>query len=281
MPKFQIRGHGKETGRKRSRIFYASSEAKARELAAADLTIVDQIEKLPEDPPPEPTERQLAYASDLGIVIPDDADRDDISDLISHKLSGEKVATDRHKSFATLYGVEFRRFTGKTLLFHNIFEKLEKPGREKELISWFAFRIYRYLVRGAEDAPVTGPDHEIIQKITGQVIGNKSTISSIRRYYGKDIIWFGELNAPDGSYHKGARTNTVAYKRISALLREEIGLPERSVQKKVFQPRPITGHPRADAVMIEDKFEDKNNGISVITIFLVIIFMLFILALVF
>lgn len=276
MPKFQIRGHGKETGRKRSRVFYASSEEKARELAAADGTVVDEIERLPDDPPPEPTERQLDFASDLGIAIPDDADRDDVSDLISQKLGKEKPATDRHKSFATFYDLEFRRFIGKRELFDRIFEELEKPGREKDLVSWFTYRIYRYLVHGVENAPITGPDHEIIQNIAKRMAGNKSIVASIRRYYGREIIWFGEFTAPDGSYHKGARTKTVAYKTISALLRDKIGLPERSAQKKYFQPRPITGHPRPVAVVIEE----ESSGLSIISIFIIVIFILALLALV-
>jgi len=89
MPSYEIKGKGKDTGRKRKRIFTAPNEEEAKQLAEADGTLVEEIKEIPPDPP---TERQLDYAKDLGISIPSNATKDDLSDLISLKVDRDKPA---------------------------------------------------------------------------------------------------------------------------------------------------------------------------------------------
>ena len=52
-----------------------------------------------------PTERQLAFAKEIGVIVPSGATKNDISALISAKLGqsktkNEKPAEDRHLAFA-------------------------------------------------------------------------------------------------------------------------------------------------------------------------------------
>lgn len=227
MPSFEIKGRGKESGRNRARIYSAANENAARQLAEIDGTTVEEIVELPPD---LPTERQLDYAKDLGIAIPVGATKNDVSDLISMKVDGDKQATERHMDFARKYGIEVSRYIGKRALFDQIQAALIAPGREKELVSWFTYRVYRELVNGADDAPIKDPDDPKIQAIAGQLDGDEAVIKSVRRYAGRELIWFGEWTSPDGCVQTGGSNRTAAYKQASSLLRDKIGIPARRTE---------------------------------------------------
>lgn len=224
MPRYEIQGNGKDSGRKRTRVYSAANEDAARQLAEVDGITVEKIVELPPDMPTEP---QLDYAKNLGIAIPAGATKTDISSLISMKVDGDKPSTERHIGFAKKYGIEVSRYTGKRALFDLIQAALIVPGREKELMSWFTYRVYRELVNGADVAPIEGPDAPLIQEIAVQLEGDEAVIKSVRRYAGRELIWFGEWTAPDGFVQTGGSNRTAAYKKASSLLREKTGISIR------------------------------------------------------
>lgn len=230
MPGYEVIGKGKDTGRRRRRIYRSSSESGARKLAEEDGTIVEKINELPPDPP---TERQLDYARDLGIFVPPNATKNDVSDLISIKVDNDKPSTARHRSFARLYGLKPTEYIGKKQLFDQIKYVLDKPGREKELASWFVYRVYRGLVKGADDAPIKGPNDTILQIIGEKFALEQSVINSIRRYQGREIIWFGEFTAPSGRVYSGGSKRTIAYKAAWSALEEKVGVTPLNENKPV------------------------------------------------
>lgn len=219
MPKFLVIGVGQGTRRKRQRTFEAKDEAHARALAEADGTIVDSAERLPDDPP---TEKQLAYAKDLGISVPPDATKDEVSDLLDVHLENDKPADARLLKFADRYDVRFTQYSGKKELHNRIHASLSAAGREQELTAWFVYRVYRELVQGRDQVSIDGPDHPVIQDVTAQLVQDDSVLKSIRRYRGSDLIWFGEWTAPNGGVHTGGSNKTIAYKRAAVLLREKV-----------------------------------------------------------
>lgn len=236
MPSYKIKGKGKATGRKRRRIYFAASETEAIKLAEDEGTLVEEITEIPPEPP---TERQIDYAKDLGISIPVNATKNDLSDLISLKVARDKPAAERHKRFGRMYGLEFTDYIGKKDLFGRIQAVLIVPGREKELLSWFTFRVYRELAGGADNTPISRPDDPIIQEIAEELLTDEKIIKSIRRYEGSKLIWFGEWTAPDGHAHTGGSNRTAAYKQVSSLLKQRAKFPEKpqkqtksSVQQK-------------------------------------------------
>lgn len=231
MPSYEIKGTGKDIGRKRRRIYTAPNEAEAKQLAEADGTLVEEVTEIPPEPP---TERQLDYARDLGISIPANATKDDLSDLISLKVDRDKPATKRHKNFGRLYGLEFTNYIGKKALFNRIQAALVAPGREQELLSWFTFRVYRELAGGSDDAPISGPDDPIIKEIANELITDEKIIKSVRRYEGRELIWFGEWTSPDGYVHTGGSNRTAAYKQVSSLLRQRAKFPEKLQKRSSF-----------------------------------------------
>lgn len=225
MAEFEVRGIGRETNRKRKTVYRAYNEDEARQLAEADGTIVESIQMLPDE---AATEAQVSYARDLGISIPENATKDELCDLLSCHLEHDKLATERHKSFAKAYQVHHTRFVGKRALFNMIFAALQARGRERELVGWFVYRVYRELVHGATDAPIMGPDDPVIRTVVDELVTDEAVLNSIRRYAGSDLIWFGEWTAPDSSVHRGGSNRTVAYKRTSRLLRDKLHLQTQS-----------------------------------------------------
>jgi len=220
MPRFQAEGLGRETNRRRKRVYIAYDETEARQAAEQDGMIVENMSRLPDEPA---TEAQLSYARDLGIPIPPKPTKKELGDLLSCHLDHDKPATERHKGFARLYRVEHTRFVGKRALFDSIFSALQAAGRERQLAAWFTYRVYRELVHGADNAPIRGPEDTTIQTIADKLATDDQVLKSIRRYAGRDLIWFGEWTAPDGSVHTGGSNRTVAYKETSRLLRDKLG----------------------------------------------------------
>lgn len=145
MPKFQVVGIGRESGRGRKKTYRANNEEQARGLAEADNMVVREVFRLPPEPP---TEDQLLNASELGISVPSGIGSEELSSLIGLTTWRDKKADHALKSLAAGYGVVVNDYSGKKFIFVKIFEQLSVPGREQELVAWFAYRVYRELVGG-------------------------------------------------------------------------------------------------------------------------------------
>lgn len=257
MPNFGVTGIARETGRRRTRRYKAIDEAQAREFGEKDGISVSDITLLPPDPP---TERQTAYAADLGIAIPDGASYEEVSNLIDQRLasnlgivipagaskeeindlinarrSEDNPASSCDQNFARRHGVAFTQFTGERVLFERIFSRLREPGREADMTAWFVFRVYRELVVERNEAKINDPDDPIIIQIAAELAKDEAVTKSIRRYQGEDLIWFGEWTSPDGTWNVGASNNTIAYKQASVMLRKRFGDDLRALPRKNHQ----------------------------------------------
>lgn len=195
-----------------------SDSSQARGNVFANRSSIDSIMQVPPDPP---TEEQIAYARDLGISIPLGASKEELSDLIGARLQKDEPAALHFQAFAKRHGILFTQYTGKKSLFDRIFARLRRPGREEEMTAWFVFRVYRELVGGKPDVSIKDPDAEFIREIARQLVQDEAVVKSIRRYQGRDLVWFGEWTSPDGTVHNGGCNVTIAYKQASSLLREK------------------------------------------------------------
>lgn len=228
MPTFEIRGRGRKSGRPRKRIYVASNEPDAIAKAGRDGTDVEEVCRLPDEPA---TDRQQAYAQDLGLPFPEDITKAEMSDLLDCYLSYDKVASERDRWFALRFSVEPSPYIGKRALFDLIAAALRKKGAEEDLASWFIYRVCRHLVHGGQDHPsATGPDAPIVREIATRFAGSPALMTSIRRYEGRKLIWFGQWTSPDGLVHEGGSIRTVAYRTAAGLLREWLGL-QRDVSR--------------------------------------------------
>ncbi|MBN1796056.1 MAG: hypothetical protein JW804_05230 [Sedimentisphaerales bacterium] len=87
MPKFCIIGEGRNSNRKRKRIYQAFDKATAVAMAESEETIVEQVSQLQN---PSASPEQIAYAQSLGLTLPKDADRIDVVMSILLVLADEK-----------------------------------------------------------------------------------------------------------------------------------------------------------------------------------------------
>jgi hypothetical protein len=238
MALFEITGKGRESGRKRTRSYYARNEAEARQKAEQDGTVVEHVQAFPSGPP---TEAQLKFARELGVSVPTNATKDDVSVLIDEgiqKRDRHKVASPRIQSFARSFGLNPDPNVWKKDLFDQIQNALSRTGRESELLSWFVFRVHRTIVHGADNDPVSGPLDPIILNIASQLMNDAKVIASVRRYRGRELIWFGEWTTPEGLVVSGGSNRTIAYHEASRLLKQSVTITRA---KPEAAPKPVTG----------------------------------------
>jgi hypothetical protein len=230
MPLFRVQGKSVESGNPRRRQYRAKSEPEAQAKAEADGILVSSIEELS---PLPPSESQIAYASGLGIAIPNGITKDEISDLIAVKTSGDKPSSFRQRRFAEAFGLEPAQYIGKKHLFDAIWIALKEEERQFEMVQWFVFRVYRQLVNGSLDAPIDSPFDDLIVEVARCLVGNEKAVASVSRYEGAKLIWFGEGTTPDGFAFTGGSDRTIAYKEASRLLQIRLGNYESAKSSEV------------------------------------------------
>lgn len=261
VPAFEVSGSGRDSGRRRQRVYLAVDEAHAKALAEADGTVVTAVTQLPPEPP---TDRQLAYVRDLGISLPADASKEEVGDLIEARLQRDKPAAPHFHDIARQHGVLCTQYTGKKALFDRLLARLGEPGREEDMVAWFVFRVYRELVDGRPDAHIKGPDEPAIRDIARLLASEEAVLKSIRRYQGRDLVWFGEWTSPDGTLHRGGSNQTIAYKRASSLLREKVGAEVRAAP--TAQPRAHAEHSEARPERIERPGGNTTGCLSAVVV---------------
>ncbi len=242
MPSYVVQGTNTRTGRKKKLIISAKFEAEAR-LKADEAGMIEYSIGQQAEPPA--TERQIAYATSLGLLIPEMPTLEQLSDLISSKVDNDRRAEPRHRAFAQYFEIEITDFIGKKALFNRIKATLGEPGRERELVAWFTFRISRSIFKGRPDAPIDSPAHPIIVGIADELHENQALLKSIRRYTGESLIWFGEFKAPDGIVFTGASCATIAYDECNSRLTKALGIKD---SKSFAKPVTAMNAPKSEII---------------------------------
>jgi hypothetical protein len=250
---YRVVGTNQETGRRNTRTYQARSDVVARSLADADGLELETIELLP---PELPTAAQLSYAADLEIDVPAAISTEDLSELIGIRTNRDRPPRPALKEFAEQYGVFYPDMIGKKSLFNRLFWALKAPGRESELCSWFAFRVYRDLMGGSILARIRSPFEPVIQEVAAKLACNRNVVHSIGQYRnGADFIWFGTWTGPDGALHAGGSKRSVAYQEAAKLL-QPIVSAEKTVEAALVQ----TANERRDANFKPISVTDGNDS---------------------
>lgn len=171
-----------------------------------------------------PTERQLAFASSLGLEIPSDVTAEEVSDLISARLDNDTPATERLRSIAALYGAKFTRFTGTEQLAARILNAAKRPTHENDLAAWFIYNVYCDLAGRTDNSLISGPHHPTIKELAGQFAADKTALGSARRYDAQELRRFGQWIEADGSQRHGGSKRTAAYEKAIKLLKDKFAL---------------------------------------------------------
>jgi hypothetical protein len=124
---------------------------------------------------------------------------------------------------------------GKKSLFNRIFWALKVPGRESELCSWFAYRVYRDLMGGSILSRIQSPFEPTIQEVAAKLACNRNVVHSIGQYHnGADFVWFGTWTAPDGALRAGGSKRSLAYQEALKLL-QPIVAAEKAVEEEMVR----------------------------------------------
>jgi hypothetical protein len=171
----------------------------------------------------EPSEAQVAYATDLGLKFPDDMSFDEMHDLLDRHLSGDIPANDRLRKCGRIFGLEPSSYVGQNALLEWIMATLKKPDRARDLATWFVYRVYRHLLKSDKVRPgIEQPDAPAILAIADELMQDSRFIGSVRRYDAQGLKWFGEMQLPDGAWHTGGSNRSIAYKLASARLQDRL-----------------------------------------------------------
>ncbi|AHK80776.1 hypothetical protein M911_14005 [Ectothiorhodospira haloalkaliphila] len=249
MPRFKVEGKGKETGRKRSRTYKARDADQAKALAAADGTEVESIVELPPEPP---SEAQIEYARDLGILIPNDVSGIDLSHLISNKVEGDPPASPQERAMAEELGLEVSPYIGQRRLFANISSVMTNTDRREDMVGWYLFCLTLARPHRDPSKRFTTPRHPAIVSIAETLATDDQLVTSIRNELRNKSMRDYE---PNQSY---------AYKRSMAAL-------ENFTSRKPADTPPR----RQKGQKKENKSGEKASGIGCLIVAAIIIYLIF------
>ena len=148
-----------------------------------DFDLQDISPDIPENE--KPTEKQVRYAKDLGIKIPKNVTKNELSDLISNKIDDDTCSSSYLRSIASYFNVQHTRYSGRDTLYGRIHGYISQPGRERELVAWFAYWVYRRLIN-YRDTEVEIDDYRILE-IADELANDQRVLKSIRRHDGIDF----------------------------------------------------------------------------------------------
>lgn len=262
---YSVAGKHKDTGRKRTINISAISLEQCKEKAA-DEGILEPYE-ITEYPPSLPSERQLAYAKDLGIKIPENATFKDISALLDRKQQVDNLDPQQGLiDYANAREFEFSKYIGKKALYNLIFYKLS--GKDK--IAFFIFCVYRWLSDDRESNLDTHKYKDKFYELADKLTNDDKFVKSMNRYEGEEIRFFGALTSTNGEISFGGSTETIAYKTASEILCKDLNLKNRKVKTL----------PKTNENIDRNQYKtSKKNGC--LTLVLLIILLNFLLFLVF
>jgi hypothetical protein len=220
---FAIRGINPETGRKKTIKLDVPNNTTPYKMALEQGTIKEPFE-INEIPFREPTYSQISYAKGLGIVIPDYACLEDVSALISRAVDSDGVPNQGLIEYASNKGLMFSKYKGKKALYNLIFNNLKLTDK----IAFFCFSVYRYLSDDRHANLDTSPYRDVFYSFAQQYEGDKNFVSSMEKYEGEDLRYFGKMKIKEEYYVTevtGGSITTTAYKTVSKFLQTKFNTP--------------------------------------------------------
>lgn len=216
--KYKVRGVSEETGRKRTIKLMAQNREKAEEeLKQRGLIEPYEFE---EEEPDAPTDRQIDYAIDLGILILPTMTKKDISALIDKKVDEDDDANEELLTFAYNKNIYVSPYIGEKALFNTIFSTLANPDKA----AFFCYAVYCSIngekVSNLEESPYRDKFYQFAEFYAA----DDSFQRSLEDYSGEELIFFGTKNVGGvveygGSKRKKAYQVAASYIQGSSIFR--------------------------------------------------------------
>lgn len=218
---FRIIGKHKTTNRKRT----ISIIAKSLELAEQEAYKQDLLPPLEttqeEISVKEPSERQLSYAKDLGITVPENSSMEYVSYLIGSHLGSYKAPNPGLVEFAYNRNIYFSQYISKEHLYNITFDSLSNLDR----VAFFVFSIYRWLSDDRHANLDTHPNVGVFYEFANQWYTDEKFMKSFNRYQGEDLRFFGTITSRNDNWEttRSAGSNrTFAYTTAATFLRDRL-----------------------------------------------------------
>lgn len=161
---FMITGKDAQTGKRKLKKLSAVSQEAAEAAAEATGVVGPYAVELVKHTPP--SERQLAYAADLGLVVPEGSVSEDVSALISREeMNGDDDPDRGLVAYAQACGVCFSYFHGIRGLLRCMLAQLN--ARDRAVL--FAYAVHLGENGGTFADPRTVPQYSSFEKFADMV----------------------------------------------------------------------------------------------------------------
>ena len=182
--------------------------------------------------PDEPaTDKQIEFAKSLGIKIPPDISKSDISNLIDVAL--KKASFPKQDFFDYAYNnldLDISLYITKRSLYNAVWSHL--TGIDK--YAFFCLCVYRWLSEDRRNNLATHPQKDAFYEFAANCVNDPKFIKSLHQSYSNayTIMFFGKVkyNRYDEDYYEGGSTTTYAYNKAFDFLNSKFGLKKRQTK---------------------------------------------------
>lgn len=199
MVRYKIRGRNNRTKRLCTvRIVALASDDQSVIIKTADLYDVQSCEVVLPDPA---TERQISYATDLGIVHPERYSKDDMSCLITRATHEENrddtIPVDQSLAkLAAVHGIYLSVFSGEKRALNALWLQFT----EEEKLRFLAFCIHQTHLRKTDYNLEYSPYLDLYDRFVRDYHDDPRLLRSLSNYIGSDLSLHRELNKQRNAY---------------------------------------------------------------------------------
>lgn len=213
--RYECTGVFAETNRKRTRKIEAFTEDDAlEEMKSTGFVEPITVKQIPFDPP---SEAQIEACRKYHTIIPDKACKIDVTYIMDREIENDSIPNPDLLRYATEMKITTSYYAGKRNLYCNIFRSLDL----RDKIAFFAFCIYRFLSKDRYGNLNHSPHKDLFYSFADTKLSDKSFITSMNRYSGDQLRYFGEYRVGNTVYDNGGSKNTTAYKAVLKFLEEQ------------------------------------------------------------
>ncbi len=178
---YTIHGVNAKTARKNKRTYVVKNEKEAFEKAMQDgLVAPFEIVSILEVELPAPTERQLEYAHDVGIKLPNGACRADISALLTrYEEYDTEPAQQEHLDYLAVHKWDGSSLIGKNSAFMAIF----RAGEIRDRVAIYAYNVHQTEHKLEVLNLNTDPRKHEYYRFADYVIQNQQILNHFEKWY--------------------------------------------------------------------------------------------------
>lgn len=182
----------------------------------------DKREKVPNKIDTRPAhKKEIKYAMDLGLTVPEDATVSDVKAIIERDLDNDELVTKEFLNYARSKGMLCSDYIGNKALHNQLFDNLSLEDKA----SLFCFCVYKFHYDSSNEDLSTHPKKELFEAFGKQYAKDGYFTMSLEDYLGEDSVAFGKSTKLVNGVEKniyGGSIHGRAYKEAKAYIEEKI-----------------------------------------------------------